>query len=130
MVEDNIANKENNIGEELDPEKEQDIAECLVDELEMHPDFEHLDPGSQADQNNDHVKKERMLKQIDVGNLEELTIQSGKMDYYQRLVLEIAVRFARGIIKAMKSKNRKPVPPIMMIHGGAGSGKSTVTSWG
>ena len=111
---------------DLDPENEQDIGECMMEENEMHPDFEHLDPSGLEDPCTDQVKKEKTFKPIDVGNIEELREQSRKMDFYQKFVIEIAIRFARGNIKALKPKNRRPIPPTVMVHGGAGSGKSTV----
>jgi pantothenate kinase-related protein Tda10 len=94
----------------------------------MHPDFEHLDPSGLENPDKDQVKKEKMFKPIDVGNIDELREKTKKMDIYQKFVIEVAVKFARGIIKAMKPKNRKPIPPMLMVHGGAGSGKSTVIS--
>ena len=111
---------------DLDPENEQDIGECMMEENEMHPDFEHLDPSGLQDPCTDQVKKEKTFKPIDVGNIEELREQSRKMDFYQKFVIEIAIRFARGNIKSLKPKNRRPIPPTVMVHGGAGSGKSTV----
>ena len=45
---------------------------------------------------------------------------------YQKYVVHLAVKYARGIVKSLKPKNRKPPSPVVMIHGGAGSGKSTV----
>ena len=49
-----------------------------------------------------------------------------KLDYYQRQVIEVGIRYARNIVKSIKSKNRMPTAPKFMVHGGAGSGKSTV----
>ena len=43
---------ENNIGNELDAEKEQEIEECLDIEEQMHPDFEHINPDEQEFENN------------------------------------------------------------------------------
>ena len=128
MVEEYLKNegKMDDIAVDLDPENEQDISECLMEEDEMHPDFEHLDPSGLENPDKDQVKKEKMFKPIDVGNIDELREKTKKMDFYQKFVIEVAVKFARGIIKAMKPKNRKPIPPMLMVHGGAGSGKSTV----
>ena len=66
MVEEYLKNKErlNNIAEDLDPENEQDIAECLIEEDEMHPDFEHLIPDGLDDPCNDSIKREKMFKPI------------------------------------------------------------------
>ena len=94
----------------------------------MHPDFEHLNPDGLEDPDKETIKKEKMFKPIDVGCLDDLREQSRKMDLYQKFVLQVAVRFARGIVKSLKPKNKRPVPPLLMVHGGAGSGKSTVIS--
>ena len=34
----------NNIGDELDPEQEQEIIDCQDDEDLLHPDFTHVNP--------------------------------------------------------------------------------------
>ena len=41
-------------------------------------------------------------------------------------IKELGIRHARGIVKAQNGKNQLPDPVKLMIHGGAGSGKSTV----
>ena len=48
----------NEIGENLDPENEQDISECLFEEQQLHPDFEHLDPSKIKEINTENVRKE------------------------------------------------------------------------
>ena len=114
MVEEYLKNEERmeTIAEDLDPENEQDIAECLIKEDEMHPDFEHLNPDGLDDPSKDSLKREKMFKPINVGCLVELQEQSKKMDFYQRFVLEISVKFARGIVKSLKLKNKKTIPSI------------------
>ena len=42
------------------------------------------------------------------------------------MVVEICIRYARNIVKSRNGNNRLPEPVQLMVHGGAGSGKSTV----
>merc|ERR1712102_198515 len=48
------------------------------------------------------------------------------LDKHQREVLNIVVKYAKDVVKARKSWNSPPKPPLLMVHGGAGAGKSTV----
>merc|ERR1711911_452256 len=48
------------------------------------------------------------------------------LDFYQREVVNAAVKFARDIVKARKEGNPYPDGPLLVISGGAGAGKSTV----
>ena len=127
MVEEYLKNeyKIEKMGEILDAANDQDLGDCLMEEEEIHPDYEHLDPEL-MDSNQTKVLKEKNFKQIDIGNLEELRQDTKCLDRFQKYVIEVAIRFARGVVKSLKPKNKRPKPPIMMIHGGAGSGKSTV----
>ena len=51
--------------------------------------------------------------------------EAQKLDKMQRYVLSVGLKYCKGIIKAQKGKNKPPNPPNMMVHGGAGSGKSS-----
>ena len=42
------------------------------------------------------------------------------------MVLDIAVKYAKDLVKARKINNPSPKAPLLMVHGGAGAGKSTV----
>ena len=128
MVEEYLKNtsKTDELGAELDPEKEQEIDDCEMLDEEAHPDFVHLDPNEITINESNLLKKEKMLKPIEVGNLDDLRQQTKKLDVFQKYVIELAIRYSRGIVKSLKPKNKKPVPPVVMVHGGAGSGKSTV----
>ena len=128
MVEEYLNNesKIEEMGEVLDGENVQDLEDCLMEDEELHPDFEHLDPKEVNDPSNETVMMEGQFKSIEIGNLEELRQETMMLDKYQKVVLEVAIRFARGVVKSLKEKNRRPEAPILMVHGGAGSGKSTV----
>ena len=128
MVEEYMKNnqKDEEIGVKMDPENEQDKDDCEIEDEEAHPEFGHLDPNELGIDETNKVQKEKMFKPVDVGNIEDLRQQTKKLDKYQKYIVELATRYSRGIVKSMKPKNRRPSPPIVMVHGGAGSGKSTV----
>ena len=48
------------------------------------------------------------------------------LDVYQKEVVNIGIKYCKDVIKARKIHNKKPVAPLVMVHGGAGAGKSTV----
>ena len=48
------------------------------------------------------------------------------LDKYQKEVVNISVKYARDIVKSRKHGNTPPKAPLLMVHGGAGAGKSTV----
>ena len=70
MVEEYLKNesKIEEIGQILDAENEQDLEDCLMEEEENHPDFEHLDPREIDDPNSKTVVREKQFKPIDIGN--------------------------------------------------------------
>ena len=47
-----------------------------------------------------------------------------QLDKFQRNVIDIGVKFAKDIIKSKRENNPIPRPPYVMVHGGAGAGKS------
>ena len=48
------------------------------------------------------------------------------LDEDQRIVLEIGVDFARSVIKAKQAQDAIVTPELLVVQGGAGTGKSTV----
>ena len=66
------------------------------------------------------------MRVIETGSVDELVERSRSHDKYQRKVVEMGIRYARSIVKAHSGNNRFPEPVQLMVHGGAGSGKSTV----
>ena len=90
-----------------------------------HPDYPDLDIEALEQE----VKKksiEKTYKAIELDEMEVLMEKTRKLDYYQKKVLEVGIRYARNVVKSIKSKNLIPKAPNFMIHGGAGSGKSSV----
>ena len=119
----NEANKRldlNEIGGQLDPENEQLNAD-LEGEDELHPEYQHLDPGYE-----DEPREVTIYRRIEVPNKEVLYEATRRLDPFQRMVVDKGVKYARDLIKAEKPENKRPKPPHLMVHGGAGAGKTTV----
>ena len=115
------ANEQNTIGDELDPQKQQDQAECEAEGYEDHPDFAWIDPS-----NLDKEKESPstgLFKTVTIdseGNLTELT---RKLDHDQQMVLGKIFNFAYQL-KISRKNPTQVSPPLLIIQGGAGSGKS------
>ena len=112
-------------GATLDPEGEQEIDDCEYEGLINHPDFPEFD----LDAFEEEAKKkraEKTTKQIEVDQIEILMEKTLNLDFYQRKVVEKGINYARRVVKSLKPWNTAPEATKIMIHGGAGSGKSTV----
>ena len=49
-----------------------------------------------------------------------------RLDKFQRKAIDIAIKYAKDIVKAEREGNSYPDPPHLMVHGGAGTGKTFV----
>ena len=75
-------------------------------------------------QQNNKNTREKNFKAMELDDFEVLLEKSRRLDYYQRKVVEKGIQYARSIVKSLKTKNPLPDAPKLMIHGGAGAGKS------
>ena len=112
------------IAETLDPTLEQENADCDDEEVTEHPDFTHIDPGDiiKEQEKSDAVK----YRKVDVPTDDILKEKTRSLDYWQREVVNIGIKYAKDVVKGRRTGNSPPTPPLYMIHGGAGAGKSAV----
>ena len=113
-----------NIGKDMDPQGEMNNEECADLETETS-EYDYLNPDDLS------ILKEKenssaCYKKIEIPSNKKLIQSSRDLDPYQREVLNIVIKYSKDIVKARKPHNKPPVPPLIMVHGGAGSGKSTV----
>ena len=119
-------NKEQEAAEDLDAMNEQEKADGADIGVEDHPDY-GLDPAAFLDSTEDQNQSDNFYRPIKVQELDELCQQSRKLDSEQRLVLDILLKYVRDLEKSQSNKNDiQPEAPRLMVHGGAGSGKSFV----
>ena len=108
----------------LDPQGIKDNEEC-EDMEEEDSAFEHLNPDDLLSKTERPVSS-GVYKKIEIPGDRELRRRTRDLDEHQRAVLDIVIKYSKDIVKARKSQNKLPIPPYLMMSGGAGAGKSTV----
>ena len=113
-----------NIGNILDPEQEQENIECQGP-YDTHPDFLQINPDD-LDIGKEVEQARQSFRKIELKSSKERLANARKLDEYQKLALEKAVEYAQNVLIARRTNTALPEAPMILIHGGAGSGKSTL----
>ena len=116
---------ESNAGTVLDPENEQDNADCADVEVEDHPDFAFksvTDFGNECIENN--VTKS--FKKIELYDDEYLESLTRGLDKEQRAVLDIGVNYAKNIAKGKTGQKIPFKSPLLIVQGVAGCCKNHI----
>jgi hypothetical protein len=114
------------IGNTLDGNKEQEEDECEEEGVQEHPELFLKDPSGLNFETNCEVNQSNIYRKIELEENEDLNIKAQRLDVDQSIVLEIGVEYSKSIVKAIKTNTERPQAPLVIIHGGAGTGKSTV----
>ena len=87
-----------------------------------------MDPDEVDDNAGGNDDGKFAFKTINIPDPDVQLHQARKLDCWQKEVLRLGVGYCRQIVKYRRNghEDEKPVPPLVMVHGGAGSGKSTV----
>ena len=111
------------IADNLDSTNEQDNIECSNITIEAHTDFRHLDPNF-VEKNKFNLPEKTKYKRIDISNIDAMLESARKLCYEQRLVFDSVLQYCKSIIKNEQHPKKIITPPLIMIHGSAGTGKS------
>lgn len=125
-AENQLIEDEDGVGLTLDPEKEQEIADAEEEGEEDHHDYLHIDPDLIEEQKDNETNKKVVCRKIEITSIEDQVKDARTLDKMQKKVLSLGLQYAKAITKARNQTNRIPQPPLVMVHGGAGSGKSKV----
>ena len=112
------------IGLDMDPAGEQEDEEARVEGGHQDEELEILNPH-QYNINKEMDKQGSIFRKIDLPSKGDMHKACWKLDKYQQITLELFIRYARDIMKAEKG-NKAPQQILLVVSGGAGSGKSTV----
>ena len=91
----------------------------------MHPDFLQVNPDDQDFATN-LAQAKKTLRRLEMKSADDLLNEARNLDRFQREVLNIAVKYAKDVVKSRRVGNIPPTPIYLIGHGGAGAGKSTV----
>ena len=114
------------IGENIDAENVQDNEDCALIEDEIHPDFETRHPDYFDQSNPKPSSTTSGFRKVDLWDSNEMRVQIRKLDADQRYVLDQFVKYGRSLKMAEQGFCQFPSPPLYVIEGDAGSGKSTL----
>ena len=89
--------------------------------MEENPDFAAMDPAL-LEQGEEERVRVSDYGRIIVPDKEDLTKATRTLDEDQRKVLDITIKFARGVEKARSRGRSRPDAPHLMVHGSAGTG--------
>ena len=112
------------IGLDMDPTGEQDDEEARDEGDHQDKEMEVLNPN-QYNISKEVEKGGSIFRKVELPAKAEMHKKMQRLDKNQQRVVEICIRNARDIVKAEKG-NRPPEPILLVVSGGAGSGKSTV----
>ena len=126
MTKDQEVNVEDVVGAQLDPEKEQENEEGDEGEDDENDEYMFIDPDGPVEGEVGEERAPRLFKTIEIPSRQNQIEEARKLDKMQKVVLSVGLKFAREVVKARKKKNKMPDPPLVIVHGGAGSGKSKV----
>ena len=111
------------VGDDLDAAGEQEEDDCDYEGLVEHPDFLHLDPDV-LPKSEDVIRVQKCYRQIEVDELSILCEKTRQLDSNQRKVVDIALTYAKDMVKCLYRNTKMSKPPAVLVPGGAGSGKS------
>ena len=122
------------VGDILDSAKEQEEDECANEGVHETDKFITLDLDDIGAQEKESAQTtDTFFKKIELQNEDFLSSQTQKLDQDQRLVVDLGIEFAKNVRKSQFNNTAKPTPPLLVVHGGAGCGKSFVinlmTQW-
>ena len=115
------------IADQLDPENEMDNEEQGELSDQDDEDYAGRDPGEMAAAVDDRgcIVHNEIFQAVKTGRLEDMERAVRQLDPDQRYAYDIIIKYCKTLRKCMKNPRLKiPPPPKLVVHGGAGCGKS------
>ena len=115
------------LGPELDPEHEHIQDNDAEAGLEVEANDVLRYPGNLlGEQSNINEGSTSIYKRIDISDAEAMAKDVQNLDSDQRKVFDIALEYARDVRKMTEDQMSRKKAPLLVVHGGGGTGKSTL----
>ena len=124
LIEDFPITRPSHIGEALDPQNEQDNEDQNFEGEQVNNDQQVRAYDGNFGGNDS--EEPSMFKRSDFSNLETMLELAKNLAPEQQLVFNLFIGYAKELRKYIEGSTLKPKPPLAIVHGGAGSGKSTL----
>ena len=114
------------IGEDLDAEGEQELDQEAI--AELAEEYEGLDPGEFGEMSNVNTEEINapFFRTFPILEWDSLKEKTRILAWEQMLVLQKIIEYCRDISMLPKTLKRYVETPLIIVHGGAGTGKSTL----
>ena len=123
------------IGDDIDAEYEQNMDDQGLEGMVEDEEQAARHPGELVNMPEDgQVNVETAIYQrIDISNMDKMLEAARELDKDQQQVFNTVINYSKGLRRSLANKTHAPAPPLLIVHGGAGSGKSTlintITLW-
>ena len=98
------------------------IVSSTHSQVEENPEFTAMDPELLEEGGEERVRVSEFGRVV-VPSRREMLEKTRGLDKDQRKVVDIAVQYARDIVKARSRGRAAPEIPHLMVHGSAGTGE-------
>ena len=109
----------------LNPEGEQEQEDDKAEGVEDDPNFAAYDHGGNL-MDQEPKADNYKYKSIDVPSKEDLQFMTRRLVDEQQLVLQEVVGYCKKVKRSRKTNEGRPPPCRIIVHGGAGVGKSAI----
>ena len=123
------------IADTIDAETQQEHDDQMDEGITLSDEHAIREPTENLlslDENPTNLEK-TMFKHVDISNLDLLYKAARELAPEQKVAFNIMMSYCKSLRKSLSFNSLKPKPPLLKIHGGAGSGKSklleVITMW-
>merc|ERR1711994_812017 len=115
-------NRPSHIGDLIDNQNEQEEAEQQFEGEQPDPEYEVR--GYDGNFGCENASEQSIFKMADLNRKEEMLQRAQNLAPEQRLPFNEVIGYAKELRKYINGGGQKPKAPLLIVHGGAGSGKS------
>jgi hypothetical protein len=116
--------QETDIGDNINSNIEQQNADDINQGFDENDQYNHIYPDLLENSEENILPEKSKYKAIDISNQDEMLKSAQKLSKDQRFAFNLVLDFCKSIMRHRKTPHPNIEPPLLIIHGGAGTGKS------